>query len=243
MRRNSKATFVAVHGAMHGGWAWGPVRRLLAAQGHDLIAPTLTGQGERANELTAELTASDHVKDVLDCLWFENVEDAILVLHSYSGILAGPIAEAADGRLRAVILAGGFYARPGQSLLDVEPPETAARYREIADETGDGWRLPASDAFLAQWGVTDPEMAAFVGPRLTDFALGFQTEAIEYDPAPLARLDRVYVEHTDPPLPSLAASIRAATEDGFTRRAIATGHDMMLADPEATAALLIELAG
>lgn len=235
-------TFVAVHGAMHGGWAWGPVRRLLGEQRHDLIAPTLTGQGDRAGELRPDLNASTHVEDVLRALWFEDVEDAVLVLHSYAGILAGPIVEAADGRLRAVVLAGGFYARPGQSLLDVEPPETSARYRDIAAEQGDGWRIPASDAFLAQWGVTDPAMAAFVGPRLTDFALGLTTEPMQYDPAPLAALHRTFIEHTEPPLLSLNGSIAAATEDGFAHRKIATGHDMMLADPGLTAELLTSIA-
>lgn len=235
-------TFVAVHGAMHGGWAWGPVRRLLGKQGHDLIAPTLTGQGDRAGELRPDLGANAHVEDVLRALWFEDVEDAVLVLHSYAGILAGPIAEAADGRLRAVVLAGGFYARPGQSLLDVEPPETASRYRELAAEQGDGWRIPSSDAFLAQWGVTDPSMAAFVGPRLTDFGLALTTEPMEYDPAPLAALERTFIEHTDPPLLSLNGSIAAAIEDGFTHRTITTGHDMMLADPALTAEMLVSIA-
>ena len=45
------ATFITVHGAMHGGWAWTPVRRLLEADGHEVFAPTLTGQGEYAHRL------------------------------------------------------------------------------------------------------------------------------------------------------------------------------------------------
>lgn len=237
------AKFVAVHGAMHGGWAWGPVRRILAAEGHDLIAPTLAGQGERSSELTRAVGVETHVEDVLKSLWFEDATDSVLVLHSYAGVLAGPIAERAGERLAGVVLAGGFYARPGQSLLDVEPPETAARYRELAESSGDGWRVPASDAFLAQWGVTDEELRAFVGPRLVDFPLKAATDPVAYDPAPLAALRRTYLEHTTPPLPSLAGSVAAATEDGFARRSIATGHDMMLADPELTARTLIEIAG
>lgn len=235
-------TFVAVHGAMHGGWAWGPVREQLAGAGHDLLSPTLTGQGDRASQLDRSVGVETHVKDVLDHLYFEDVSDGVLVLHSYAGVLAGPIVESCDGRIAKVILVGGFYTRPGQSLLEVEPPETADRYRALAEEQGDGWRVPATDAFLAQWGITDPAMAAFVGPRLVDFPLKAQTDPVEYDPAILAALPRTYVEHTAPPLPSLAASIEAALEDGFEHRTIGTGHDMMLADPVATAKLLIELA-
>lgn len=235
-------TFVAVHGAMHGGWAWSPVRRLLASAGHEMLCPTLSGQGDRASELAETVGVETHVADVLALLHYEDVSDAMLVLHSYAGVLAGPIVERCGGRVSSVVLAGGFYVRPGQSLLDVEPPETAARYRAIAAESGDGWRLPASDAFLAQWGITDPEMAACIGPRLVDFPLKAQTDPVKFDPAPLAALPRTFIEHTDPPLPSLAHSIETAIADGFDHREIATGHDMMLADPQATAELLLDLA-
>lgn len=227
---------------MHGGWAWSPVRRLIAAAGHEMLCPTLTGQGDRASELDRDVGVETHVADVLGLLHFEDVSDAVLVLHSYAGVLAGPIVERSAGRVSKVVLAGGFYARPGQCLLDVEPPETAARYRAIAEASGDGWRVPASDAFLAQWGITDPELAAFVGPRLVDFPLKAQTDPVEFDPAPLAALPRTFVEHTDPPLPSLALSLERALADGFGHREIATGHDIMLADPHATAELLLDLA-
>jgi pimeloyl-ACP methyl ester carboxylesterase len=234
-------TFVAVHGAMHGGWVWSPVRRLLEAEGHELHSPTLTGQGDRAHLLDQSVGVETHVEDVAATLYFEDVSNAVLVLHSYAGVLAGPIVERCSDRISAVVLAGAFYARTGQCLLDVEPPETAERYRAIADQGGDGWRLPATDAFLAQWGITDPELAAIVGPRLTDFPLKAQTDKVEFDPAPLAALPRTYIEHTAPPLPSLSASINAALEDGFAHRTIATGHDLMLADPRGTAKLLAEI--
>lgn len=52
------ATFVLVHGAMHGGWCWGDVRRSLSEGGHDVYTPTLTGQGDRRNELTHETGVS-----------------------------------------------------------------------------------------------------------------------------------------------------------------------------------------
>lgn len=41
------ATFVLVHGAMHGGWCWRDVRSALRAEGHETFTPTLTGQGDR----------------------------------------------------------------------------------------------------------------------------------------------------------------------------------------------------
>ena len=72
-----------------------------------------------------------------------------LVLHSYAGVLAGPIAERSGDRLASITYLAGFLTHPGECLLDVEPPEMVARYRQLVADAGDGWRVPASTAFLA----------------------------------------------------------------------------------------------
>jgi len=41
------ATYVLVHGGGHGGWCYQRVARLLRAEGHEVLTPTLTGLGER----------------------------------------------------------------------------------------------------------------------------------------------------------------------------------------------------
>jgi pimeloyl-ACP methyl ester carboxylesterase len=235
------STFVLVHGAMHGGWSWTKVRSLLHAQGHRVFTPTLTGQGERKHLLTRDVGVDTHVEDIVNTLEFEDLSDVVLVLHSYSGVLAGPLADRVGDRLEHVVAAGAFLTDPGESLLDVEPSETAQAYIRLAEQEGDGWRLPATDRFLDQWGITGPELRAFVAPRLTDFPLRCQTDTIEYREDSLAELRRTYIEHTNPPLTSLATSIDRARSSGWTMREIACGHDMMLADPEGTVSLLLDL--
>ena len=179
-----------------------------------------------------------HVADLDDLLWFEDLSEVHLVLHSYAGILAGPLAERAGERLASVVYLGAFITAPGQSLLDVEPPEVAERYRRQVAEAGQGWFLPASDAFLEQWGVGTPPSATWVGARLTDFPFRCQTEPTQFDPGPLGRLRKVYVAHTSPPLPSLGRFAEAALAAGWETHELRCGHDMMLAAPDETADLL-----
>ena len=83
---------------------------------------------------------------------------------------------------------------------------------------------------------------AWVGPRLTDFPFRCQIEPTEFDPAPLSRLRKVYVAHTNPPLPSLGRFAEAARAAGWETHELPYGHDMMLAAPEATADLLEAIA-
>lgn len=137
---------------------------------------------------------------------------------------------------------GAFVTGPGECLLDVEPEATARRYRDVAAADGDGWRVPASPAFLDQWGVTDPGLRAWVGPRLTDFPLRCCTEPTLFDADALTAVPRSYVRHTDPPLPSLDGSAARAEADGATTYAIACGHDLMVERPAETARLLQEIA-
>jgi pimeloyl-ACP methyl ester carboxylesterase len=232
------STFVLVHGAMHGGWCWRDVRRRLIGRGHDVHTPTLAGQGDRRNELTPEIGISTHVRDLEDVLWFEDLTNVTLVLHSYAGVLAGPLAAVAPDRLATVVYLAAFVAGPGESLLDVEPPDVAERYRRRVAEDGEGWYLPATDAFLEQWGVTDPLLRAWVGPRLTAFPFRCQVETADFDPAPLDRLRKVYVSHTDPPLSSLRRFSDAAAAAGWETHELRCGHDVMLAAPHETADLL-----
>ena len=77
------------------------------------------------------------------------------MLHSYACVRAGPLAEHAGPRLASVVYLGAFLTAPGESLLDVEPPAVAGRYRRQGREDGEGWCLPATAAFVEQWGVSD----------------------------------------------------------------------------------------
>jgi pimeloyl-ACP methyl ester carboxylesterase len=239
---DAMATFVLVHGAMHGGWCWSGVKRNLVGRGHDVHTPTLTGQGERRGELTREVGLATHVRDLDEVLWFEDLTDVHLVLHSYAGVLAGPLAQRAGERLASVVFLAAFVAAPGQSLLDVEPADVARRYREQVVRQGDGWLLPATRQLLDQWGIRGEPLREWVALRLTDFPFRCQYEAADFDPVPLDRIRKVYVAHTSPPLRSLDRSLGAAQAAGWETHRVPFGHDLMLEAPAATAALLEAIA-
>src|SRR5262245_34243335 len=85
--RCTMATFVLVHGAWGGGWAWRPVASALRAAGHEVFTPTLTGLGERAHLARPETDLTTHIQDVVGVLDCEDLCDALLVGHSYGGMV------------------------------------------------------------------------------------------------------------------------------------------------------------
>lgn len=228
-------TFVLVPGAFHGGWVWEPVAEELQRRGHRAVPMTLTGLGELKGLLSPDVGVTTHVDDVVRTLVSGSLTEVTLVLHSYSGVLAGPVVEQADGRIARVVLAAGFLAHPGESNFSVEPPESVEAFTRLADEGGDGWRIPVQRSFLERWGIRDPDLAAYVWSSLTDFPLRCSTEAVSYDARALAALPRVYVEHTAPPLPALEVSIARGRGHGWSFRSISAGHDFMLERPAETA--------
>jgi len=59
------STYVLVPGAWLGGWCWRDVAASLRRAGHDVIAATLTGLGDRAHLLSREIGLETHVADIL----------------------------------------------------------------------------------------------------------------------------------------------------------------------------------
>jgi pimeloyl-ACP methyl ester carboxylesterase len=82
-------TFVLIHGAWHGGWGWQRMTPLLRAAGHLVHAPSLTGLGERKHLARPDIDLDVHVEDVVQLLEMEDLQDIVLVGHSY-GALRSP---------------------------------------------------------------------------------------------------------------------------------------------------------
>ena len=96
------ATFVLVHGAFIGGWAWRWVAPELRLAGHEVFTPTLTGHGDRAHLARPETDLDTHIEDVVNLLRYEDLTAVILVGWSYGGMPVAGVADRIPGRMRTV---------------------------------------------------------------------------------------------------------------------------------------------
>lgn len=133
-------TFLLCHGAWSGGWAWTKMQPLTAQAGHRLVAPTYTGLGERVHLASPSIDLETHIQDILNVIAFEDLNDIVLLGHSYGGMVATGVADRARERVTQLIYLDAFVPRDGQSLFDLN--ETGREPMRKAASSSDGYRIP-----------------------------------------------------------------------------------------------------
>src|SRR5882757_8423134 len=97
------STFLLVHGAWHSGRAWERVAPLLESAGHRVLAPSLTGYGDKAHLLGPEVGLDTHVEDVVTLIEDEDLTDVVLVGHSYAGLVISSAANQVPDRIAHLV--------------------------------------------------------------------------------------------------------------------------------------------
>src|SRR5471030_2444785 len=101
--RAKRAPIVLVHGAWHGGWCWRRVEDRLTAEGRYVVAPTLSGVGERSHLASDAINLSTHIDDVVNEIKWKDLYGVVLVGHSYGGMVITGVAERIRERIAAIV--------------------------------------------------------------------------------------------------------------------------------------------
>jgi len=232
----TSSTFVLVHGAWHGGWCWQRVAGPLRARGHRVTTPTQTGLGERAHLLSPAITLETFVADLVNHLVFEDLNDVILVGHSFAGASIAGAAERARDRIARLVYLDAMVLEAGMRPIDQLPPEVARTRQALAERTSGGLSLPPPDPDA--FGVTDPDEAAWVSARLTPHPWSTYTSALPITGPVGAGLPCRYVLCSAPRYTAIEAALAEARAAGWPIDTLAAGHDAMITDPGAVIALL-----
>jgi pimeloyl-ACP methyl ester carboxylesterase len=124
------ANIVLVHGAWHGGWCFRDTLKALRAKGHNVFAPTLSGNGMYKHQGHQGITLENHVRDVCGLIQSEQLSDVILLGHSYGGMVITAVADRMATSIKQLIYLDAFVPEDRQSLMDLLP---LALPREAAD--------------------------------------------------------------------------------------------------------------
>jgi pimeloyl-ACP methyl ester carboxylesterase len=241
------ATFVLVHGAWHGGWCWRDTAAALRAAGHQVFTPTHTGVGERSHQSAENITLETHIRDVCGCIEWEELNDVILVGHSYGGMVITGVADRMAGRIRALVYLDAFVPEHGDSLIGLLPkalpPEVSAQFvggfrgAALEGRSGQMQPIPAEVFGIA------PANRAWVDRRCVPQALAtFEMPLLlTGEHAKVSRRLYILADGWDPsPFRYFAGKLEGAA--GWQVTKLPCSHDVMVDMPKELAVELLRLA-
>lgn len=243
------ANFVLVHGAWHGGWCWRRVVHALSAAGHRAHAVTLTGVGDRAHLMSPAITLETHITDVSNAIEAEELDDIVLAVHSYAGMIGTAIADRMPGRLRHLLYVDAVVPKPGESWSSTQPVATREA-RLAAAQASPDYSLPPPDPSVYGLAGADHEWAK---RRQTPHPGHTYPAPLDFDVKRVAAVPRTFVSCTQPALATIDA-IRprmadpqfwdGAWQGGGGARVVElkTGHDPMISTPQDLTRILLECA-
>ena len=232
-------TFVLCHGAWGGGWGWARVARTLRDAGHEVFTPTYTGLGERTHLLAPDVDLETHIQDVRGVFQYEDFTDAVLVGHSYGGMVITGVADREWQRIQKLVYLDAFLPSDGQCLNDLTGPDRARAMVDLANERGDGWKVPRPEGSISSdlpdedrkwlWGLTSHQPLATFGQKLT------------LDGNHLKIAEKVYVlasEYAGSPFHQFAEWTR--TQQDWRTFELPTHHHLLQSMPKETADILMD---
>jgi pimeloyl-ACP methyl ester carboxylesterase len=229
------ATFLVAHGAWSAGWGWKKMHPLMAARGHRLMTPTLTGLGERAHLARPEIDLETHIADIVGVLKFEDLADVMLIGHSYGGMVATGAADRARKRIARLIYIDAFAPDDGESVFDCLPPAVRAQRQAGA---GTDWRIPPGPMPPD----TSPEDRAWAEPKRLPQPVKTFEQKLKFQHGPLT-LPRHYIYCTrHSPDDRFRTFYERAKREGWDASEIDASHNPHITNPVALADLLTKIA-
>lgn len=235
------ATFVLVHGGMHGGWCYQRLARLLREAGHEVYCPTLSGLAENRHRLDASINLETHIEDVASLLFHEDLSNVYLAGHSYGGMVITGVADRALERVGHLIFLDASHPKNGEALTDVAPGmmEMAHGFMKVVNGA-ETVELP-DEIGIASYGLPDPADWEWAKPRLAPQPWACFTQKLRLNrEEEMRRIPRTSINCT-PTIDVRPSAMRQRAFEAKHLFEIDTGHDLMITEPRKVADMLIEV--
>lgn len=221
------ATFVLVPGGWHGGWSYRPIAQALRQSGHDAYPVTLTGLGDRAHLRATAVNLDTHIQDVVSVLETEHITDAVLVGHSYAGMVITGVADRCPDRIGRLVYSDAYVPADGDSCWDLTTP--AFRQLFIERATADGFRVAPPPGL-------DPRATAHPLPSF------LQKIRLSSAPSRVRRRDYIYLSGWQGS-PFTGVYQRLSQDPAWHTHCLPTGHNVVAEAPDKLVEILLQGGG
>jgi pimeloyl-ACP methyl ester carboxylesterase len=240
------ATFVLVHGAWQGAWAWETVVPRLKAAGHRAIAVDLPGNGhDRTPPASVDLALyARHVAAVVDRI----NGPVVLVGHSMGGTAVAQTCELRPERIALAIYLAAFLLPDGMSVMQfyeryLEPWMRGAQRRVTFSADGLLSSIDPAAAIEVFYHQADDTLAQAAARRLTPQPEGGRRSQVHLSPERFGQVPRVYIEALQDRSVHLPLQRRMQTlTPCLAVYSLDTDHAPQLSAPDALTRLLIDAA-
>jgi pimeloyl-ACP methyl ester carboxylesterase len=237
-------TFILVHGAWQGAWAWETIVPRLEAAGHRAIAVDLPGNGHDETppgDVDVHLYAR-HIASTIDGI----TGPVALVGHSMGGTAVAQACELRPERIALAIYLAAFLLPDGMSVMMfyeqyLESWMHGATTRVTRSADGLLSSIDPASAAEVFYHQADPAVAAAAARRLTPQPEGGRSSKLSLSPQRFGQVRRVYIEATQDRSVHLPLQRRMqALTPCLEVFSLDTDHAPQLSAPAALTALLLE---
>ena len=236
------ATYVLVHGAWHTGELFEAVAEPIRAKGHTVHCPTVAGNNP-GDDRTIGLAVA--ITSIVTYLEEHNLQEVVLLGHSYGGMVITGVADRAPERIHRLIYWNAFVPNNGECLNDMVPPHYVGLFDSTSSESSDNsvmlpfpiWR----EAFFNDGSHEEAEIA-FGKLNAHPYATFTDPISLKTNPAEM-QVGKSYINCTeDTALPqSLGWHPRLSEKLGLFRLVQISGsHELCFTDPGSLAATIMD---
>jgi pimeloyl-ACP methyl ester carboxylesterase len=217
-------TYVFVHGMTGGGWDWQQVDRLLSEDGHRVYRPTLTGLGERMHLSHPDIDLTTHILDIVNLIRFEQLENIVLVGHSYGGMVITGVMNLLPQKIQQVFFLDAMVPDHNMSAIDIVP-----MFTDLLSKNG---------LVYPPWLENHQQI-----PRDLPHPAKTLTEKVAFDNQQAQQLPVTYInfvaDHLIETEKANNQSWQRAEQRGWTIKTLDSDHNAQRSNPEALKKLLI----
>ncbi len=224
---------VLVHGSCHGGWCWKKVIPLLNKDGHGVYTPTLTGLGERSHLVSRDIGLDTHILDIIQVLEYENLNEVMLVGHSYGGLVIGGVAEKVPERIRRLVYLDAYIPQDNKSAFDIIPGLGSIYKERALKEQGREWLVASYTP--EEFGVTNPDDIKWMNPRLSPMPLHTHDQPLRITNPKARKIPKAYICCTE--FGNIQFKAQESSAD-WDYHELMKGHDVMITAPKELVQLL-----
>ena len=228
--------YVLIHGSGLGGWCWDEVKTHMEINGAQVFAPCIPDSCQ---------TLQDAVIYITQIIKSNNLDDCILVGHSFGGMIATGVADQIKPRINKVIFLDAPVPADGNdfasSIPNLSQEQADKRRQFFINLSKDGiWIKPLAPELA---GVHDPIKVKYINERSRPFRLNTWLEPIRFQTNGLIGIAKTYILATNPPTELMGYPKHgelARKSDEWSYKEIDCGHAAMFIKPKEVARLILD---